>query len=158
MNLSPLARPLAVLLLVACSGAEPEDTDLPPPTPCGATPPTIDTVEVVDNGPADLGGGVTPTMRVSFHALDGDGALTAYTILVGYDDDVDGAVDLSDPLVATGDFGPHDCSIAEADLFMDIAVNGSPPPATFLELGVVLEDADGQRSDPPVLLTITSPQ
>ncbi|MCB9677794.1 MAG: hypothetical protein H6737_22010 [Alphaproteobacteria bacterium] len=157
MKLSPSARCLGFLALVACSGGTPEDTDPPPPTPCGATPPTVANAVIVDNGPMDFGGQVWPSLRITFDAADADGALTAYRILVGFDDDIDQIVDLTDPIVAENDFGPHDCSISEAELFIDIAVNGEPESGIVTEFALVLEDSDGQQSDPPVILQITTP-
>jgi len=151
------ALTVVALVLVGCK-SEPEPVELPPPTPCGDAIPTISEVIVFDNGPLDFGGEVWPSIRIELDATDPDGALTAYTLLAAYDDDIDGLLDMSAALQAPNQLGPHDCSVTEARLGMDIAINGEPAPGIFIELGVVLEDADGYRSEPPVVLTITTPE
>jgi hypothetical protein len=121
-------------------------------------------VTVIDNGPMDFDGTVWPSLRIDLTASDPDGALTAYTIRAAYDDDIDQVVDFTadgqagnGSLAASGSFGPHDCSVDMADLFMHIAVNGEPAPGRLIEIGVVVEDADGNASDPPVFVEITTP-
>ena len=154
---------LAGLLAVGCAGT-PTETDAPPPTPCGDRAPSISDVTVVDAGPMDFSGTTWPSLRIDLTANDPDGALTSWTIRAAYDDDIDQLVDFTadgqagnGSLAAQGSFGPHDCSVSDAELFMHIAVNGEPAPGRFIEIGVVLEDADGNASDPPVFVEITTP-
>ncbi len=152
-------------LCMGCSGGPPTETDPPPPTPCGDSPPTIADVTVIDAGPMDFDGTTWPSLRIDLNASDPDGALTSWTIRAAYDDDIDQIVDFTadgqagnGSLAATGSFGPHDCSVTSAELFMHIAVNGEPAPGRYIELGVVLEDADGNASDPPVFVEILTPE
>lgn len=127
------------------------------------TPPEASNLRIEDDGMAngaDCEGELVPMLRLSLHASDPDGDLHYYTLLLAFDTEIDGVVDVGDaPIEDQGTKGDK-CAVAEADVIKAMCVRGAPIPfSTTLEFGAVLHDAAGLAANggEPLITVFTTP-
>lgn len=171
-----LSITLAALALVACgSDGDGSGLNSNPPTPggrpgsdCGDNEPVIQelTAEVTDpqwyeTSSGDQGRQCLSTVTLSVLPFDEDGALHYYIMDAWWDDVVDGRVLAEGPVQRIeGTLSNDPCSVTSvAGIHMRLGIGGSPPNDTEIEFGVVLENADGLRSNDgePMTVAITTP-
>lgn len=118
---------------------------------CGDTAPVLEVVVAEEGGIETTdacGDPNTPYIHVTGTVADTDGDLHAYTVHLGWDSTIDGAVEVSgsDAVEATGTYGMA-CGVTKLDIQLKLCVTGNPPYATELEFGMTVTDSEGQTSN-----------
>lgn len=131
-----------VSLLIACNG-----TDDEPSVVCGDNPPTFDDFSLTDAGDVDFGGGPRRAVQFGAQGNDLDGNLHRYVAFVWVDTFVDGEVDgLRDFEIQTS-VAEERCSITDVFVGAVMPLGERVPFGSDVELGLVIEDADGFQSN-----------
>jgi|GEM_PF-2421989 len=120
-------------------------------TDCGSNAPEIVEVVLSNGGLVDVDGEMVPAVIAELTLADADGDLTELTTEIFLDQEVDGTVDDSDSPFQPSS-GTVDAAACEAtDVVLSLAL---PFPAdagleygTELELGFIVSDAQGNRSN-----------
>jgi hypothetical protein len=152
------------LSLLACNNDE-KESEVPPLSPtgeagsCGGAPPVIDYLTCINSGlnfNEDEGEDL-PTITIQAHVTDEDEDLTAYTMLVKFDQVVDGLVgDDAEEISVSGALQGELCAVPEADIGVRLYLRGGPPLAgTTYEWHVTPFDATGERGDTEIIVCTT---
>ncbi|TVQ90998.1 MAG: hypothetical protein EA397_10915 [Deltaproteobacteria bacterium] len=162
---------LAALLSGAC-GPDGDGSGLAsnPPTPagrggdCGENLPVIQELTADVSAPqwyesaqGDQGRLCLPTVTLTILPFDEDGALHYYLMDAWWDDVVDGRVlPEGQRFRIEGSLSNEECSVTSAGgINMRLGIGGEPPNDTEIEFGVVLENADGLRSNDGTPMTVS---
>jgi hypothetical protein len=157
-----------VPLLAMLSCADKESPSTPPDLEigggsddaCAGTAPVIESLGCENSGMmyhADSGGD-RPTFTITASVFDQDGDLTAYSMLVDFDQSPDGELDSSaDSFPAiTGTLSSGVCDVSQADIGARLFLQGGmPAPSTEYEWHVSVFDAAGERSSTESIVCTT---
>ena len=157
---------LCLLMWTACNDKEAVDTgepelldnDTDEPTECSGTAPVIETIDCIESDPQNIEGTDYPTLTLRSTVTDEDGDLTSYSIMVYFDDVVDGVVDTSDAVYSpyTSSLQRDECAAPEAELGLRLAIPGVwPDYETEYEWGLVVSDAGGLASEMAIVTCAT---
>lgn len=126
---------------------------------CAGTPPVIEEFRCEASGLRDdETGAPTPTLTLWALTSDADQDLSAYTVNIYFDEEVDGVVSEADPVFSPvfGTLSNSTCTTGEAQLGAILLIKGGNPKLnTEYEFGVTVEDAGNVVSAMSVLPCIT---
>ncbi len=148
------------LTLTGCTG-EPEETGTIASADClGGTPPVLEELYCENTGVQTyaLTGEDVPTLTLWVDVSDEDGDLTTYSAQVGFDEELDGVVDLSTSELSPSYGSVHADLCAVPSLILGVTLylrGGEPLYETTYEWGVEVTDDSGQSSDVAVVVCTT---
>lgn len=153
------------LVLMACGDGQKEN-DVPPlsgsgddDATCGGAAPVIDELTCINSGLnySEDEGRDLPTITIMSHVTDADEDLTGYSILVKFDDGVDGVLsDDAEEVSVSGALQGDLCAVPEADIGVRLYLRGGPPlPSTTYEWHITPFDAAGERGETEIIVCTT---
>lgn len=149
---------IGALLLAGCAGLPPvPEVPAGVAADCGDSMPVIDSLVVEDGGIYEFPSGAWPSILLHTEDSDPDGDLHYYALRVFYDEEVDGVVATDGEYTeVSGWLSAGECQIEHPTISMRLAVTGSPPFDTLLEIAVVLLD-DLDHASEPAITTFRTP-
>ena len=152
------------LALLACTDDQKED-EVPPlsatgdDSSCGGNAPVIDDLTCINSGLnySEDEGIDLPTLTIMSHVTDIDEDLTGYTMLVKFDDGIDGVLsENAEELSVSGALQGELCAVPEADIGVRLYLRGGPPLAnTAYEWHITPFDAAGERGETEIIVCTT---
>jgi len=118
---------------------------------CGDSTPVIDSVTLENGGLADVDGTMVPSVLTTVTVTDADGDLTLISTTIYVDQTVDGVVDdstsLYEPSTGEIDAAPCEANAVQLQLQLPIPAEAGLDYGAELEVGIVVADSKGNRSD-----------